>query len=128
MEDKEFSSINVIPFVDILLVLLTIVLITASFMVQGVIPVNLPKVKEGKEEALKSLEIVLTKEGEIYFEGKRVSLQELEHILKSLSPSTKISLSADREAKVQSLVSLLDLFKRYGLERVVIRTEIKSSY
>lgn len=123
MEDKEFSSINVIPFVDILLVLLTIVLITASFMVQGAIPVNLPKAKEGKEEALKSLEIVLTKEGEIYFEGKRVNLQELENILKSISPSTKINLSTDRDAKVQSLVSLLDLFKRYGLGKVVIRTE-----
>jgi len=123
MEDKEFSSINVIPFVDILLALLTIVLITASFMVQGAIPVNLPKSKEGREEVLKSLEIILTKEGDIFFERKKVSLQELETILKSLSPSTRISLSADREAKVQSLVNLLDLFKKYRLEKVVIRTE-----
>jgi len=42
MEDREFKDINVIPLVDIMLVLLTIVLITATFVVQGSIPVNLP--------------------------------------------------------------------------------------
>lgn len=125
MEDKEFSSINVIPLVDIMLVLLTIVLITATFVVQGAIPVNLPKASQKHQETLKSVEIVITKEGYTFFEGRQVSLKELESILKSLDPSTRISIAGDKESTLQSLVSLLDLLKRYGFEKVSIRTEVQ---
>ncbi len=124
MEDKEFSSINVIPFVDILLVLLTIVLITATFIVQGVIPVSLPKATQAKEEAIKTLEITITKEGKVFFEGKSIGIQELDSLLKEIDPSFRISISADKEASVQSLVSVLDLLKKHNLERVLIKTEI----
>ncbi|OIG04229.1 biopolymer transporter ExbD, partial [Acinetobacter baumannii] len=92
MEEKEFSSINVIPLVDIMLVLLTIVLITDTFVVQGSIPVNLPKASQKQEEAVRSIEIVLTKEGRLFFEGKEVSLRELEEKLKNLDPSIRISI------------------------------------
>ncbi|MFN3870876.1 MAG: ExbD/TolR family protein [Aquificaceae bacterium] len=124
MNDKEFSSINVIPFVDILLVLLTIVLITATFIVQGVIPVSLPKASQVKEEAIKTFEITITKDGKIFFEGKSLSLDELDSLLKGIDPSFKISISADKDASVQSLVSVLDLLKKHKLEKVLIRTEV----
>ncbi len=124
MEEKEFSSINVVPFVDIMLVLLTIVLITATFVVQGSIPVNLPQASQKHEENLKSLQIVLTKEGRLFLEGREVSLRELESILQSLEPSTRISIAGDRQASLQSLVSLLDLLKKHRFERVSIRTEV----
>ncbi len=124
MEEKEFSSINVVPFVDIMLVLLTIVLVTATFVVQGSIPVNLPQASQKHEENLKSLQIVLTKEGRLFLEGREVSLRELESILQSLEPSTRISIAGDRQASLQSLVSLLDLLKKHRFERVSIRTEV----
>lgn len=123
MEDKEFSSINVIPLVDIMLVLLTIVLMTATFVVQGSIPVNLPKASQKHEESLKSLELVLTKEGQLFFQGRQVSLVELESLLDELNPDTRLVISGDREASLQSLISLLDLLKRKGFEKVAIRTE-----
>ncbi len=125
MEEKEFSSMNVIPLVDIMLVLLTIVLITATFVVQGSIPVNLPKASQKQEEAIRSLEIVLTKEGRLFFEGREVSLRELEEILKNLDPSARISIAGDKDANLQSLVSLLELLKKYKFERVSIRTEVR---
>jgi biopolymer transport protein ExbD len=123
MEDKEFSSINVIPLVDIMLVLLTIVLTTATFIVQGAIPVSLPKGGSTTQTTIKSLELVLTKEGKVLYSGKEVSFKELEEILKNLHPSTHINLYADKHASVQSLVSLIDLLKKYGFERLSIRTE-----
>ena len=43
---KKFDEINVIPFIDIMLVLLVMVLTTATFIKQGVIPVNLPEAKQ----------------------------------------------------------------------------------
>lgn len=125
MEDREFSSINVIPLVDIMLVLLTIVLVTATFMVQGAIPVNLPKATQKHEEALRSLEIVLMREGKLFFEGREVGLRELEGILKSISPDTRLLVVGDRDANLQSLVDLLDLFKKHGFEKVSIRTEVQ---
>ncbi len=125
MEEKEFSSMNVIPLVDIMLVLLTIVLITATFVVQGSIPVNLPKASQKQEEVIRNLEIVLTKEGRFFFEGREVSLRELEEILKNLDPSARISIAGDKDANLQSLVSLLELLKKYKFERVSIRTEVR---
>ena len=125
MEEKEFSSMNVIPLVDIMLVLLTIMLITATFVVQGSIPVNLPKASQKQEEVIRNLEIVLTKEGRLFFEGREVSLKELEEILKNLDPSARISIAGDKDANLQSLVSLLELLKKYKFERVSIRTEVR---
>lgn len=125
MEDREFSTINIIPLVDIMLVLLTIVLITATFVVQGSIPVNLPKASQKHEETLKSLQIVLTREGKLFLEGRELSLSELEDILRSINPNTRLVIVGDKNASLQSLVNLLDLFKRYGFERVSIRTEVQ---
>jgi len=50
---KRFDQINVIPFIDIMLVLLVMVLTTATFIKQGVIPVELPHAKGSQKEELK---------------------------------------------------------------------------
>jgi biopolymer transport protein ExbD len=125
MEDKEFSSINVIPLVDIMLVLLTIVLITATFVVQGSIPVQLPQAKASYEENLKGLFITITQEGKIFFENKMVSLSELERELEKYQRDSQVQVMADRRATVQSLVDVLDLLKRLGFKKVSIKTEVK---
>ncbi len=124
MEDKEFSSINVIPLVDIMLVLLTIVLITATFVVQGSIPVQLPQAKASQEENLKGLFITITQEGTIFFEDKKVSLVELERELEKYQKDSQVQVMADRRATVQSLVDVLDLLKRLGFKKVSIKTEV----
>jgi biopolymer transport protein ExbD len=125
MEDKEFSSINVIPLVDIMLVLLTIVLITATFVVQGSIPVQLPQAKANNEENLKGLLITITQEGKIFFENRMVSLVELERELEKYQKDSQVQVMADRRATVQSLVDVLDLLKRLGFKKVYIKTEVK---
>jgi biopolymer transport protein ExbD len=124
MEDKEFSSINVIPLVDIMLVLLTIVLITATFVVQGSIPVQLPQAKASQEENLKGLFITITHEGMIFFENRMVSLLELERELEKYQRDSQVQVMADRRATVQSLVDVLDLLKRLGFKKVSIKTEV----
>ncbi|MEZ0360955.1 MAG: biopolymer transporter ExbD [Hydrogenobacter sp.] len=125
MEEREFKDINVIPLVDIMLVLLTIVLITATFVVQGSIPVQLPTAKSQESKQLKGIEIVITKDGNILFEGKKLDLDEFERILSGMSRDTNIKLLADKDASVQSLVSVLDVLKRLNFAKVSIRTEIK---
>jgi biopolymer transport protein ExbD len=107
-----------------MLVLLTIVLITATFVVQGSIPVQLPQVKASPEENLKGLFITITQEGTIFFEDKKVSLVELERELEKYQRDSQVQVMADRRATVQSLVDVLDLLKRLGFKKVSIKTEV----
>ncbi|MCS7200156.1 MAG: biopolymer transporter ExbD [Caldimicrobium sp.] len=122
-ENREFDYINVIPLVDIMLVLLTIVLVTATFIVQGEIPLKLPQAKHAEVATLEPLRITLTKEGKIFWEAKEVTLKELETLIKDLPRETPFSISADKEASVQSLVSILDLLKGNGYNRISLKTE-----
>jgi len=125
-EDKEFSSINVIPLVDIMLVLLTIVLTTATFIVQGTIPVNLPEAKEGKELAgVQELVITLTQDGRFFLENKVVSPEELEEALKGVPRERPVRIRADEEANVGNLVKVLDIVNRYGFKNVSLSVRLQ---
>ncbi len=124
MEEKEFDYINVIPLVDIMLVLLTIVLVTATFIVQGSIPVSLPQSKYAETKNIKAYQITLTKTGEIYFENRKLDLNGLDQVVASLDKESQISIFADKSAKIQKLVEILDILKKHQLKRVFIKTEL----
>ncbi len=66
MENEEFNSINIIPFVDIMLVLLTIVLTTSTFVKAGLLPIELPGSSEEQSESIESLIIEIDIESGIY--------------------------------------------------------------
>ena len=70
---KRFDQINVIPFIDIMLVLLAIVLTTATFISQGLIEVNLPAADNAvaMKEQHKSLEISIDAGNRMYLDGRR---------------------------------------------------------
>jgi biopolymer transport protein ExbD len=124
MEEKEFDYINVIPLVDIMLVLLTIVLVTATFIIQGSIPVKLPSAKYAESENIRSFQITINKDGEIFFENKKIGLEELESVIKNIDKDSQISIFADKSAKVQSLISVLDILKKYDFKKATIKTEL----
>jgi len=124
VEEREFDYINVIPLVDIMLVLLTIVLVTATFIVQGSIPVKLPSAKYAESDNIRSFQITINKDGEIYFENSKIVLEEVESILKKIDKDSHISIFADRSAKVQSLIFVLDILKKYNFKKVTIKTEV----
>jgi biopolymer transport protein ExbD len=66
---KKFESINVVPFIDIMLVLLVIVLTTATFVAKGVIPVELPSSKSAeKEEKREKITITIKQNGDMFFD------------------------------------------------------------
>ncbi len=116
-EDKELSSLNVIPLVDIMLVLLTITLVGATFIAVGKLRVELPKVK-GKALKEKVITLTLTQRGQIYYEGKRVSLKILKRKLKKFSKKEKVVILADKKVKVEELVRLLSFLKNLGFKNV----------
>ena len=69
---KRFDQINVIPFIDIMLVLLVMVLTTATFIKQGIIPVELPKAKTTqKENTKKEITVYVNKNGELFLKKRK---------------------------------------------------------
>jgi len=121
---KKFDSINVIPFIDIMLVLLVMVLTTATFIKQGVIPVNLPEAKAtDKEDTKKEITVYVNAKGEMFFEKEPVSLQELEKKLSVVSKKQTVVLRSDKESKFQDFVSVMDILKRLGHEQLYIVTK-----
>ncbi len=119
MEDREFSYINVIPLVDIMLVLLTIVLTTATFMVKGEIPVNLPTAKSGEErKTYRAINITLKEDGRLFLEGREVHPVQLREELKSWGRDTSVNLRVDRNVKFQSFVRVIDLLNELGFRNL----------
>lgn len=119
MEGKEFDYINVVPLVDIMLVLLTIVLTTATFVAQGEMPVSLPSAESLKEgRTYQAINITVKRDGTVFLGSKEVSLKELSENLKLIERNTPVNLRIDREAKVQAFVSVMDVLNRNGFRNV----------
>ena|SRR5271157_5562661 len=125
MEEKEFDYINVIPLVDVMLVLLTIVLMTSTFIATGMISVSLPKASQTQTEAMKRQIISLDQSGVIYFNSTKVSLEELGMKVRDIDKNTPLILRADKDTKLQVFVDVLDLLNSSGFKKVAIQTERK---
>lgn len=123
-EPKRFDQINVIPFIDIMLVLLVMVLTTATFIKQGIIPVDLPKAQaQSKQEKLQELNIYINLQGKIFLEKKELDLYALEDALKDVSHETNIILRSDKQSQFQDFVSVMDILKRLEHEKLFIITK-----
>jgi len=124
MEEREFKELNVIPLVDIMLVLLTIVLVTATFIAEGSIPVKLPVSRGGKTKPVKSYSVTITSDGKLFFEKRRLTVKSLDEVVKALPKSSVISVYADRRAQVGILVKVLDTFRRHHIKKVFVKTQV----
>jgi len=123
MDEKEFDYMNVIPLVDVMLVLLTIVLTTSTFIATGGIPVELPKASTGKQESLRTQTIEINKVGTIHLNAKPVELSGLGGLLRPLDRETPILIRADRDIGLQAFVDVLDVVKQNEFRRVSLQTE-----
>ena len=123
MEEKEFDYINVIPFIDVMLVLLTIVLMTSTFMASGIIPVELPRVVGRHEKVLRADLVEIDNRGYIYYQGKYINLSGLKNKLKDTPKDTPFLIRADRNIPLQNFVEVLDTIKTMGFRKVSLQTE-----
>ncbi|HXY55211.1 MAG TPA: biopolymer transporter ExbD [Nitrospirota bacterium] len=123
MFEKEFDYINVVPLVDVMLVLLTIVLTTSTFIATGAIPVELPRAAKNPSEILKTLSIEIDSRGGIYLNSQPVTLDGLRNSLKSTSKETPVLIRADRNIHLQAFVDVLDIVKNLEFKRASLQTE-----
>lgn len=123
MEEKEISYINMVPFIDVMLVLLTIILMTSTFVMSGLIPVELPKVTGKYENAIRTKIIEIDGVGSVYYQGEAVDLSGLKDKLHDISKDTPFLIRADKGLALQNFVEVLDVVKTMGFKRVSLQTE-----
>ncbi len=123
MDERPFESINVIPLVDIMLVLLTMVLTTANFIATGRIPVSLPHASQAQVEKQKDKTIDLGADGSIFLDGRAATKDELPGRLSGLPPETAFLIRADRAIALQAFIDVADILKRSNFTKVAVQTK-----
>jgi biopolymer transport protein ExbD len=125
---KRMDQINVIPFIDIMLVLLAIVLTTATFIVEGRLQIRLPAAStQASPDQVETIEIAIDAEGGFFFKTEGLGVGEaglaaMAPRLADLTPSTPIVLRVDAGARFEAFIAVVDRLKTRGLERLTILT------
>ena len=130
LEDQEtISDINIVPFVDILLVVLIIFMVTSPVIVRPSINVNLPKASNGESQGKPSkLQIVIDAQGKTFLNGRSVTMNQLKKQAKTLateSSATHAIISADAVAPHGKVVAIIDAVKSQGINKFSIATSAK---
>ena len=112
--DEDIESINVIPLVDVMLVLLTIVLTTATFVVTGRIPVDLAQSAHSAPATAAPVVLTLTRDKELYLNDARVA--ELEQALAAFARDQSVTVRADGGLVLTDFVELVDRVKALGFQ------------
>jgi len=120
------SEINVTPFVDVMLVLLIIFMVTAPMMMQGV-DVNLPQTTtEPIASEEERLVISLTGKKEIYLNEYKISLESLQRKMKIIfqnKPESAVFLRADRNLPYGFVMEVMAAMRQSGIKRIGMVTE-----
>jgi len=119
------AEINMIPFIDIVLVLLIIFMVTAP-VIQSGIEVNVPKTQVVREIAEEKLVVSLDKEQRLYLQNEAININELADKIreKLLDPARQsIYLRADEAVPFGSFAVVLDRLKLAGIDNVSIVTQ-----
>ena len=124
--EEEITGINVTPLVDIVLVLLIIFMVTANFIVRETVEVDLPRAANGGETVQGLVNVVLDKEGKLYFDGAEVSEADLskkvaEQVAKD--KDTRAIISADQSLAYGRVMRLIDVVKGQGIAKFALNIE-----
>lgn len=125
MVGKPFESMNVIPFVDIMLVLLTIVLTTSSFIATGKLPIQLPQASKNAAELDKSMVIEVPQSGDLLFNGRTLSLQALKSEAAAISRDQSFIIRADAAVPLQRFIDVADVMKQLNFKKVAVQTRVR---
>ena len=115
------AEINMIPLIDIALVLLIIFMVISPAIVQSQLSVKLPKVSSAANAEESAIEIEISTTGELSFQGKRVSRDELRaEMQRALPPGHKAALliKADKDVAFDNVVYAMDLAKQFKVEKL----------
>ena len=116
--DRELNQINVIPLVDVMLVLLVIVLTTATFITAGQIPVNLAKATTTGDRQDTPIIVTVTAEGELFVNDQSVTDEQLDATLLTHPRESLVLVRADKATRLERFVTLVDRVRELGFRQV----------
>lgn len=125
-DNEVIADINVVPLVDIVLVVLIIFMVTAPMFIKPTINVNLPKAVSGDKTTPSKLSIAITADGRINLNGNfvdenAVSAKAAEELSKN--PEVQAIISADKDVPHGKVIALLDIVKNVGVKKFAISIE-----
>jgi biopolymer transport protein ExbD len=127
-DDDVISHINVVPLVDIVLVLLIIFMLTTSYIVRQQIKVDLPRAASGEAEVSSTLVFTIDDEGAYHLDGEEVSLDAIGDRVASRTgdePDLRAIIAADKAVEYGRVVDLIDTIKQNGLDKFALNIERK---
>lgn len=116
--ERDIDQINVIPLVDVMLVLLVIVLTTATFISTGQVPVNLAKAKAVGDRKDVPLVITLTSEGGLFLNDRAIADGGLPSALSNESRESAVVVRADKVTILERFVAVVDEIRGLGFQQV----------
>ena len=124
---RPMGEINVTPFVDVMLVLLIVFMVTAPLLTVGV-PVDLPKTQAGQINADQApLVVSLQKQGAIFLQDTEIDAENLVPRLKSISQANnqvRIFVRGDKAVAYGEVLALMGRIQSAGFERVALVAEL----
>jgi biopolymer transport protein ExbD len=125
-DDEVIATINIVPFVDITLVLLIIFMLTSAAIVRASIQVDLPSAASAGSGVSSTLNLVLTKEGALFLDGKPTHYAALApHVARAAWKDNNLQavISADTKVDYGQVVKLIDLVKANGVKSFALNLE-----
>jgi len=120
------SAINVTPFVDVVLVLLVIFMVTAPLINKNVFDITLPKASTGEQKIVKNISIAVTKKGQMLLDGQLITSDALLQSAKQAfanDPEIQALISADGDARQADVVKAIDVVRTAGIQHFAFQVE-----
>ncbi len=126
LDDGPIATLNIVPFVDIVLVLLIIFMITSTAIAKASLKVELPKAATGGAEVATTLNLIYTKTGDLFLNGNISSADAVSaYIRRTLPQNPKLQavIAADQGVAYGEVVALIDLVKANGVATFALHIE-----
>jgi biopolymer transport protein ExbD len=125
-DDDVIASINIIPFVDIVLVLLIIFMVTSTAIVKAAIKVELPKAAAAGSEVSSTVNLVVTADRVLILDGEELSFADAAERIRVLAadrPALQAVISADKVLPYGEVVGVIDMVKQSGVVTFALNIE-----
>lgn len=127
-QDDLFAEINIVPFTDVVLVLLIIFMITANFIATGTgMTIELPSAQSAAPQAQSQTVVFITADGQMYLNSTKVDADGLQSRLLQAAASDAelvVIVSADRNVPYSRVASALDAVRGAGVRYLALAAEL----
>ncbi len=125
-EDEIITNLNVVPLVDIVLVLLIIFMLTANIIAAQSIQVELPEASTGEGSEPTVVALTLTGDGDLYLNGNPTDTEGLKAYLPGVvkdDPEVQAIIAADKSVPHGRVISLIDLIRTQGIYKFALNID-----